>query len=87
MSQEEEKEEEKKGEEETTRCPECEGVYDGNESCNWILCDGENCNRWYHDHCVGLENDSIQSIESKTWLCSYCVVSEEPYVADITPQR
>lgn len=42
-------------------------VIDG-DHLNWIQCD--NCNKWYHCICVGL--DEMENFDEEEWLCPNC---------------
>ena len=41
-----------------------------------IYCDG-NCNQWFHSHCVGLQKDEYETLNSSDaeWKCTACVSS------------
>ena len=39
---------------------------------NWVQCDGDNCGRWFHMHCVGLLDSEIEKVRQRKWICPLC---------------
>ena len=57
-----------------------------------IYCDG-NCNQWFHSHCVGLQKDEYETLNSSDaeWKCTACVSSLQLFnsirAVDVFPFR
>ena len=69
-SEEEYKEEEIKSstEEVCVICRQFNPPVEGISNFGWVECDGE-CNRWFHNTCVGL---GTKEVEQERWFCESC---------------